>query len=116
MSDRDFNQIRPAPEGPPLLWPDGEAMVWPRRGGIPVGRSSRDIPITDAAHVRLAVSQWRYYVFPSLAVKREAARRVLAAAERFGVDVAPELLEEFGEIADEARAELSLESEESVDA
>ncbi len=79
--------------------------VPPRRGGIKVG--PRDIPLTDALHVRLAVSQWRDYEFPGLEAKREAAQRVREAAARYGVELrppgfahelGPDVLERAGEV------------------
>lgn len=54
--------------------------------GIP---SLREFPLIDAAHVRSAESYFRY---ADDAHKHELACRILAAAERFGVEVRSEVI------------------------
>jgi hypothetical protein len=45
------------------------------------------LPIHDESHVRNAISRFSQTDFESAAKKREAAKKVLRAAERHGVDV-----------------------------
>ncbi len=45
------------------------------------------LPIHDEAHARNAVSRFSQTDFESPTAKREAARKVIRAAERHGVDV-----------------------------
>jgi hypothetical protein len=45
------------------------------------------LPVHDAAHVRNAVSRFSQTEFESRTAKREAAKKVMRAAERHGVDV-----------------------------
>ena len=48
----------------------------------------RHLPIHDAAHVRAALSRFDQTDFEDDAAKQSAAKKVLAAAKKFGVDVA----------------------------
>jgi hypothetical protein len=45
------------------------------------------LPVHDAAHVRNAVSRFSQTEFESRTAKREAAKKVMRAAERHGVAV-----------------------------
>lgn len=45
------------------------------------------LPVHDEAHARNAVSRFSQTDFESRTAKREAARNVLKAAERHGIDV-----------------------------
>jgi hypothetical protein len=45
------------------------------------------LPVHDAAHVRNAVSRFSQTDFESRTAKRDAARKVMRAAERHGIDV-----------------------------
>jgi hypothetical protein len=47
----------------------------------------RHLPIENAEHVRDAMSRWPRTYFESCAAQEEARQRILAAAERFGIDV-----------------------------
>lgn len=47
----------------------------------------RHLPINDDAHVRNAIARFGQTDFESADAKRKAARRVLAAAKRRGIDV-----------------------------
>ena len=46
------------------------------------------LPIHDESHVRNAISRFNQTEFESKAAKERARKKVLAAAERYGVDVA----------------------------
>lgn len=45
------------------------------------------LPINDASHVRNAISRFNQTAFPSMAAKERARRRVLAAAEKYDIEV-----------------------------
>jgi hypothetical protein len=47
----------------------------------------RHLPINDEAHVRNAISRFGQTDFDSAEAKRKAARRILSAARRHGIDV-----------------------------
>ena len=47
----------------------------------------RHLPINDADHVRNAISRFNQTDFQSKTAKHEAARKVLAAAKRHGIEV-----------------------------
>ncbi|HXG39324.1 MAG TPA: DUF6582 domain-containing protein [Candidatus Limnocylindrales bacterium] len=49
----------------------------------------RHLPIHDEAHVRNAIARWPRTRFESRSAKREAARRILEAARRYGIEVDP---------------------------
>ncbi len=46
------------------------------------------LPIHDAEHVRNAIARFNQTVFESLDAKEKARRKVLAAATRYGIEVA----------------------------
>jgi hypothetical protein len=48
------------------------------------------LPIHDEAHVRAALGRFTQTAFEDADAKRRAAKRILAAARRFGIDVAPD--------------------------
>ena len=52
------------------------------------GRGGRHLPIHDAVHVRNAMSRFDETDFDDAAAKRRAARKILRAAKRLGIDVA----------------------------
>ncbi len=54
---------------------------------------NRHLPINDAAHVRSALARFDQTEFESDAAKTEARKRIEAAAEKFGVDVADDKAE-----------------------
>jgi len=45
------------------------------------------LPIHDESHVRNAISRWNQTEFENRSAKEEARRRILRAAERFGIEV-----------------------------
>jgi hypothetical protein len=45
------------------------------------------LPINDESHVRNAIARFDQTEFESLAAKDRARRRILAAADRFGIEV-----------------------------
>jgi len=45
------------------------------------------LPIHDESHVRNAISRWNQTDFQSETAKEEARRKILRAAERFGIEV-----------------------------
>jgi len=45
------------------------------------------LPINDASHVRNAIARWNQTDFESKTAKEEARKRILRAAERYGIDV-----------------------------
>jgi hypothetical protein len=45
------------------------------------------LPIHDESHVRNAISRWNQTDFQSDTAKDEARRKILRAAERFGIEV-----------------------------
>jgi HK97 family phage major capsid protein len=45
------------------------------------------LPLTDAGHTRAAMARFAQIEFPSTARRREAWRRILTAADQFGIDV-----------------------------
>jgi len=47
----------------------------------------RHLPINDDAHVRNAIARFGQTDFDSATARRTAARRILAAAKRRGIDV-----------------------------
>lgn len=48
----------------------------------------RHLPIHDESHVRNAIARFNQTDFESKAAKREAAKKIVAAANKHGVDVA----------------------------
>lgn len=48
------------------------------------------LPIHDAAHVRNAIARFNQTGFESEAAKERARKKILAAAQRFGIEVSPE--------------------------
>jgi hypothetical protein len=61
--------------------------------GYPKDKSSYAVPdeylfpIDDAKHTRAAISMFSKHKFKDEEQKRKAAKRILAAAKRFGIDV-----------------------------
>ena len=47
----------------------------------------RHLPINDESHVRNAISRFNQTDFDEPGAKRRAARKILAAAKRHGIDV-----------------------------
>jgi hypothetical protein len=45
------------------------------------------LPIHDESHVRNAISRWNQTEFESKAAKERARKKILAAAERHGIEV-----------------------------
>jgi hypothetical protein len=45
------------------------------------------LPINDASHVRNAVARFNQTAFESRAAKERARRRILSAADRFGIEI-----------------------------
>ena len=45
------------------------------------------LPINDASHVRNAIARFNQTQFESMAAKDRARRRILSAAERYGIEV-----------------------------
>ncbi len=50
-------------------------------------RGRRRLPIHDESHVRNAISRFNQTDFESKAAKERARKKILAAAERHGIDV-----------------------------
>jgi hypothetical protein len=48
------------------------------------------LPLNDAAHVRNAIARFNQTAFESVAAKDRARKKILAAAKRHGIDVAPD--------------------------
>ncbi len=46
------------------------------------------LPINDESHVRNAIARWNQTAFPSKTAKEEARQKILAAARRYGIEVA----------------------------
>jgi len=46
------------------------------------------LPIPDEAHVRNAIARFNQTEFESASAKEEARKKILAAAERYGIEVA----------------------------
>jgi len=46
------------------------------------------LPIPDEAHVRNAIARFNQTEFESTSAKEEARKKILAAAERYGIEVA----------------------------
>jgi hypothetical protein len=53
-------------------------------------KGGEHLPINDASHVRNAIARFNQTGFESKAAKERARRKILAAAERFGIDVDPD--------------------------
>jgi hypothetical protein len=51
-------------------------------------KGEEHLPLNDESHVRNAISRFNQTEFESKAAKERARKKVLAAAERYGVDVA----------------------------
>jgi hypothetical protein len=51
-------------------------------------QGERHLPINDEAHVRNAIARFGQTEFDEPGAKSEAARKILDAAKRFGIDVA----------------------------
>jgi uncharacterized protein DUF6582 len=49
----------------------------------------RHLPINDEAHVRNAIARFGQTEFDEPGAKQEAARRIIAAAERYNIQVSP---------------------------
>jgi hypothetical protein len=50
-------------------------------------KGERHLPINDEAHVRNAIARFNQTEFDEPGAKSEAARKILAAAKRHGIDV-----------------------------
>jgi len=50
-------------------------------------KGERHLPINDEAHVRNAIARFSQTEFDEPGAKQEAARRIIAAAKKHGVDV-----------------------------
>jgi hypothetical protein len=50
-------------------------------------QGERHLPINDEAHVRNAIARFGQTEFDEPGAKSEAARRIMAAAKRHGIDV-----------------------------
>ena len=50
------------------------------------GSGQEHLPINDASHVRNAVARFNQTAFESRAAKERARRRILSAADRFGIE------------------------------
>jgi hypothetical protein len=50
-------------------------------------KGERHLPINDEAHVRNAIARFNQTQFDEPDAKSEAARKILAAAKRYGIDV-----------------------------
>jgi len=48
------------------------------------------LPINDAAHVRNAIARFNQTAFESEAAKERARRKIVAAARKFDVEIAPD--------------------------
>lgn len=53
-------------------------------------KGGRHLPIHDEAHVRNAMARWNQTQFESKEKKKEAARKIIAAAKRMGIEVNPD--------------------------
>jgi hypothetical protein len=51
------------------------------------GSGQEHLPINDASHVRNAVARFNQTAFESRAAKERARRRILSAADRFGIEI-----------------------------
>jgi hypothetical protein len=51
------------------------------------GSGHEHLPINDASHVRNAVARFNQTAFESRAAKERARRRILSAADRFGIEI-----------------------------
>lgn len=45
------------------------------------------LPINDESHVRNAISRWNQTDFESKTAKEEARKKILRAAERYGIEI-----------------------------
>ena len=52
-------------------------------------KGGKHLPIHDKAHAQNAMARWNQTQFESPEKKRSAARRILAAARRFGIEIDP---------------------------
>ena len=52
-------------------------------------KGGKHLPIMDASHTRNAMARWNQTHFESPEKKRSAARKILAAARRFGIEIDP---------------------------
>jgi len=50
-------------------------------------KGEEHLPINDASHVRNAIARFNQTEFESMAAKERARRKILAAAERLGIEV-----------------------------
>jgi hypothetical protein len=50
-------------------------------------KGEEHLPINDASHVRNAAARFNQTEFESKAAKERARRRILSAAERFGIEI-----------------------------
>ena len=50
-------------------------------------KGERHLPINDEAHVRNAIARFNQTEFDEPGAKQQAARRILDAAKRYGIDV-----------------------------
>jgi hypothetical protein len=50
-------------------------------------RGGEHLPINDASHVRNAIARFNQTEFESKAAKERARRKILGAAERYGIEV-----------------------------
>jgi uncharacterized membrane protein len=51
-------------------------------------KGGEHLPLNDESHVRNAIARFNQTDFESAAAKERARRKILAAAERYGIDVA----------------------------
>jgi hypothetical protein len=50
-------------------------------------KGGEHLPINDASHVRNAIARFNQTGFESMAAKERARRKILSAAERYGIEV-----------------------------
>jgi hypothetical protein len=50
-------------------------------------KGEEHLPINDASHVRNAIARFNQTGFESMAAKERARRKILSAAERYGIEV-----------------------------
>jgi len=61
----------------------------PRRDFAYLDRDGGEhLPLNDAGHVRNAIARWNQTDFESKAAKERARKRILAAARKYGIEVA----------------------------
>ena len=60
---------------------DSDSYAWIEENG------ERHLPINDAVHVRNAIARFNQTEFDEPGTKQQAARKILAAAKRYGIKV-----------------------------